>query len=132
MHKQVGYFRRRKILKQANYLDLTPMVQHEHETEPEGTIRLLIPRFSGPILGRLLQPRARHPYMTVSLDRFGTATWLLCDGNRQVRDICRELQGQFGKDIEPAEERVTTFLSQLYKQRMIVFRELTPPDRDRH
>lgn len=127
MQKSVGYFRQKRILSNANFLDLTPVTRHKHEEEGDGTIRLLIPRFTGALLGRWLQRKARHPYMTLSLDEYGTATWLLCDGQHTVRDICRRMKDRFGEKVHPAEDRITTFLSQLYKKKLITFRELLEP-----
>lgn len=112
------------MLKNANFLDLNPLARHRHEIQDDGMVKVLIPKFSGFPLGTFLQPRLKHPWMTISLDEHGTATWLLCNGNNQVRNICQSLRERFGKGIEPAEERVTTFLSQLYKQKLITFKEI--------
>lgn len=124
MHKSVGYFRRKKILRQANFLDLKPMVQHPHETGPNGEVTVLVPKFSGRLLGRWLQRRVRHPYMTLSLDALGSATWMLCNGNHTVRQICQALKKDFGEQAAQAEDRVTTFLSALYQKKLITFREV--------
>ena len=124
MYKKLGYFERRKILKQANFLDLHPIAQHGHELEEEGTVRVLIPRFKGKILSKLMQSSKRSPFIKLSLDELGSATWLLMDGNNDVRTMCRILREQKGEKIEPAQERVTRFLSQLFQQNLIIFREI--------
>ena len=124
MYKKLGYFERRAILKQANFLDLTPLPLHDHEIEEAGTVMVLIPRFRGKVSGKLLQPRLKNPYIKLSLDELGSAVWLACDGQRDVRTICREMREQMGEKIEPAEERITKFLSQLYNQDLMIFREI--------
>jgi hypothetical protein len=124
MYKKLGYFERRKILKQANFLDLHPIAHHGHELEEEGTVRVLIPRFKGKILSKLMQSSKRSPFIKLSLDELGSATWLLMDGNNDVRTMCRILREQKGEKIEPAQERVTRFLSQLFQQNLIIFREI--------
>jgi hypothetical protein len=124
MRKQMGYFNRRKVLKEANFLDLTPLPRYHHERETDGSAKIFIPRFKGIILGRWLQPRLKHPWITISLDESGSATWFLCDGKRNVRSICQELRKELGDKTEPTEERVTTFLSQLYKNKIITFKEI--------
>lgn len=124
MYKKLGYFERRKKLKQANFLDLHPIAQQGHELEEEGTVRVLIPRFKGKFLHKLMQSSKRSPFIKLSLDELGSATWLLMDGNNDVRTICRILREQKGEKIEPAQERVTRFLSQLYQQDLIIFREI--------
>lgn len=124
MLKQVGHFKRRKILKNANFLSLTPIRKFEHKEEENGTITVLIPRFKGFIGSRLLQPRLKYPYMTLELDSLGTDTWLLADGKHNVKQICNLLKEKYAEKIEPAEERVTKFLSGLYMQKLITFNEI--------
>lgn len=124
MYKKVGFFKRREILKNANFLDLTPLPAFGHEMEEEGTVRVLIPRFQGKLSSKLLQPRLKSPYIKLSLDELGSAVWLACDGKQNVRTICDTLREQLGEKIEPAEDRITRFLSQLYNKDLIIFREI--------
>jgi hypothetical protein len=124
MHKRLGYFRRTRILKHANFLELTPMQQHNYRMESDGTATILIPKFTGWLASRILQPRVKHKYITLALDELGTATWLLCDGHQSVKTICKALKAKFGDKIRPAEQRITTFLSQLYKDNIIIFKEI--------
>jgi len=121
---RLGYFKRRKILKNANFLDLTPVRLHRYESRDDRTVSILVPRFSGWLSGKILQPLARHSYISVSLDELGSATWLLCNGKNTVRKICEIQKKEFGQKIYPAEERITTFLSQLYKDKMLSFTEV--------
>jgi hypothetical protein len=124
MHKRVGYYKRRKILSKANFLDLTPIHNYNYETNAAGQVTILIPRFTDWLGKHLLQPRLKHPFMKLSLDDLGSATWILSDGRRNVKEICNQLKKQFGKRIEPAEDRVTRFLSQLYMKKIILFKEI--------
>jgi hypothetical protein len=118
------YFRRKKILRQSNYLDLTPFRRYSHKIEEDGTLSVLFPKFTGWLSRRIIQPYVKHPNISISLDELGSATWLLCDGKTNVRSICNALKKQFGEKIHPAEERVTKFLSQLYKDNVISFKEI--------
>jgi len=127
MVKKVGYFARRKILKNANFLDLTPVPLFGHEIDQNGHAIILIPRFQGFITRRLLQPRLKNPYIKLELDTLGTAAWLLLNGKNTVREVCQELRSRLQEKIEPAEDRVTRFLSQLYNQKLIVFSEILKP-----
>lgn len=124
MYKTLGYFNRRKVLGKANFLDLTPIQLRGFRQNEDGTVQILIPKFSGWLSSKLLQPLVKHPHIVLSLDELGAATWLLCNGNNTVRNICTTLKQQFGEKIQPAEERVTSFLSQLYKDKLIVFKEI--------
>jgi hypothetical protein len=124
MHKRAGYFTRRKILKNVNFLDLTPIRNYDHELDEDELVVVLIPRFTGFLGSRILQPHLKHPYMKMSLDELGSATWMLSDGKHTVRQICKELKQKFGDKIHPAEDRVTRFLSQLYLKKLILFNEI--------
>jgi hypothetical protein len=124
MHKQVGYFKRRKILKNANFLTLTPIRRFDHKTNDQGIVTVLVPRFKDYLGKRLLQPRLKYPYITLELDELGSDTWLLSDGKRDVREICRILKEKYQENIHPAEDRVTRFFSHLYMQKLITFNEI--------
>jgi hypothetical protein len=61
------------------------------------------------------------------LDETGSKVWQLIDGRRKVDEICTMMSGlspgEF--DASDAEQvRVTKFLSHLYKNRFIEFREI--------
>jgi hypothetical protein len=124
MYKKLGYFKRRRILREANFLDLTPIAIYPHEVDENGLVKVLVPRFTGFISKRLLQPRARYKHIILDLDPNGSAVWLLLDGKTNVRDICDSLDKQMGEKIHPVRDRVTRFLSALYKDNLIVFREI--------
>ncbi len=47
MHKEAGYFEKKKILKNANFLELTPFRWYKYETDEEGNVVILIPGFTG-------------------------------------------------------------------------------------
>jgi hypothetical protein len=123
----MNFFQRRRIFKKANFLDLRPVRVLGHETREDGGISLLMPRFKNRINSALFQPNSKGKTINIKLDRFGGHTWLLIDGDSNVSAICERLQMQFPdelKSIEETEERVTRFLSFLYQQRYITFREI--------
>ncbi len=123
----MNFFKRRKIFKQANFLDLRPVRVLGHELRDDGGITLLMPRFKNRINSALFQPPSKGKTIFIKLDRFGGHTWLLIDGNLTVTEICSILKAQFPEElipIEETEERVTKFLSLLYQQRYITFREI--------
>lgn len=69
----------------------------------------------------------RKKHFTIYLDDLGSATWLEIDGQRNVEQICQRLKEKLGEKVKPfneVEDRVTKYLSQLYEQRYITFREL--------
>ena len=60
----------------------------------------------------------------LKLDEIGTETWLLIDSKKNVVTIAGELEKKFGDRIEPVNQRLTTFLTQLYRQKFISFIEI--------
>ena len=123
----MNFFKRRKIFKQANFLDLRPVKVLSHELRDDGGINLLMPRFKNRVNSALFQPPSKDKIIFIKLDRFGGHTWLLIDGVSTVTEICEKLKEQFPGELEPVEEtedRVTKFLSLLYQQRYISFREI--------
>jgi len=121
------FLERRKILKKANFLDLTPVRMLEHEIRDNGNINLLMPRFKNKYWSRMLQPRSKDPFIQIKLDASGSETWLLIDGKSSVLTICRKLKDLVPEKLNPleeTEERVTKFLTFLYHQRYISFREI--------
>jgi hypothetical protein len=113
----------KKVNRDINYLELTPVRKYEHNIKPDGLIDVLVPRFSDKILGKLLQPKLKRPYIRANLDEIGTAAWLEIDGNNKVNDIIQNLQLTMGEKIHPAQQRITLFLSNLYRNGFIYFKE---------
>ena len=107
-----------------NYLEMTPECNYGHEKRDDGLINVLVPKFTDPVFGKLLQPRIKKPYIRANMDKFGTATWLLMDGKTNVKLIGEKLVEEFGDEIEPVYDRLTTFLTNLYKNGFITFNEL--------
>ncbi|MBI5217310.1 MAG: PqqD family protein [Bacteroidia bacterium] len=113
----------KKKLKNLNYLELTPLKKFGEESDEKGLASILIPRFKIEALNNLI-PKSRSKYIKVKLDEFGSATWFAINGENNVKKICTILTEKFGEKIQPAEERITKFLSTLYHQRCIYFKEL--------
>ncbi len=123
----MNFFQRRKIFKKINYLDLRPIRVLSHEVRDDGGINLLMPRFKNRINSALFQPPSKGKTIFIKLDRFGGHTWLLIDGESTVTHICEQLKVLFPEELRPVEEteeRVAKFLSLLYQQRYITFREI--------
>ncbi|MCX6266128.1 MAG: PqqD family peptide modification chaperone [Bacteroidetes bacterium] len=123
----MNFLQRRRILKKANFLDLTPVRVLGHELRDDGGINLLMPRFKNRVNAALFQPNSKGRYIFIKLDRFGGHTWMLIDGQNHVAKICAQLKEQFPEELQPVEEaevRVTNFLSLLYRERYITFREI--------
>ena len=121
------FFKRRSILRKANFLDLHPVRVLEHEIREDGNINLLMPRFRKKITSTLFQPPSKEKLIPIKLDKFGSAAWNEINSDNNVSAICRKLENIFPSDLKNQEEtddRVTKFLSMLYQQRYITFLEI--------
>jgi hypothetical protein len=120
----LSFSQRRKILKKANYLDLHPLRLHNHEISDDNFINVIIPKFKNKIIVQYIVPKMKSPDIKLKLDEIGSATWLLMDGIKDVREISKLLLEKFGDKIEPVNQRLTKFLTGLYEQRLITFKEI--------
>ena len=87
----------------------------------------MMPRFKNPAMKRALQPRRKQEYIRIHLDATGSAIWLEIDGNINVLELCNRVQAAHPDKLDPpgeTEKRVTDFLSKLYQERYITFREI--------
>lgn len=108
----------------ANYLELTPERKREYITEPNGFITILVPRFESNFWNKWLPDRLTKREIKINLDEIGSAVWLQINGQKNVEDICNVLDQQFGEKIKPVEDRVVKFMSQLFANKMITFKEI--------
>ena len=116
--------RKKKDLSDINYLELTPGRLYNYVMEENGKVSVLIPRFTNTILVKFLTPMLKSPFVKTKFDEFGSQVWLEIDGKKKVLDILTSLKLKFGERIEPVEERLTKFLTQLYNYKFVSFNEI--------
>jgi transcriptional regulator of heat shock response len=116
--------KKKKELSDINYLQLTPDRLFDHVIEENGKVSVLIPRFTNKILIKTLSPMLKSPFVKTKFDEFGSQVWLEIDGKKKVLDISTNLKQKFGERIEPVEERLTKFLTQLYNYKFVSFNEI--------
>ena len=108
-----------------NYFDMVPVRNVKEFTENEGKITLLIPKFRNEKFGRWFIPGRKSTHFRIHLDDLGSAVWNTINNERPVEEICNLLETQLSEKnqkVEQLEERVTQFLTKLYKNRFITFR----------
>jgi hypothetical protein len=120
----MNFFQRRKILRRLNTLDVTPVRCCGHEIDGDSHVIVVVPKFRKEWINEFFLGRKPRNFR-VKLDKSGTAIWLLINGSRTVDEICKELVQQLGDEVQPVEERVSKFISVLYEQRYITFKELS-------
>jgi len=125
---RLSFSERRKILKAANYLELTPLRLKGEEITEENLVNIIIPKFQNKFAARFVVPYMKSPIIKLKLDELGSAAWMLIDGKRKVAEIAQLLLEKFGDKIEPVNERLTKFLTGLYEQQFIIFQEINKGD----
>ena len=66
--KEVSFFRRRKVLKEVNSLDLHPVRMIGSEKREEENINLLLPRFNNRLASKIFQPHWKEKFIKIKLD----------------------------------------------------------------
>ena len=99
-----------------DWLDARPVPSVASETEPDGRVVLLRPKFTASWM-QWLQRRLRRPYFRVKLDPSGSCLWLHLDGQRTVAELAELMRVAFGGTAEPSEERAARFVQQLVEGR---------------
>ncbi|NWG28402.1 MAG: PqqD family peptide modification chaperone [Ignavibacteriaceae bacterium] len=117
-------FFRKKVDSSINFLELTPVRNYDHVIEDNGLVSVLVPKFDIRWLDNIMSKIIKSRFFKAKLDEFGSETWLEIDGIRTVQFISEHLQKKFGDRISPVNERLTKFLSELYKYNFILFKEL--------
>ena len=109
-----------------NYLTFVPVRKVKEFKEEEGKITLWIPKFKTEGMRNWLVPKHKSPHFKIHLDETGSHVWRLMDDRSTVEEICtrlRTLLESQDKPTELLEERVTKYLTQLYKGRFIEFQK---------
>ena len=120
----ISFKERKKILKSANTLDLTPLKIYSDQKNDDGLITVIIPKFKNKIAVKLISARLKSDHFKIKLDKFGSAVWENINGNAKVEKIIKDVKKKFGDELEQEEERITKFIFQLYSQGFISFKEL--------
>lgn len=129
----MGLFRRSRCPPSTiDWGELRPRRLREHQDRPgEGgraRVSVLVPRIRSALFARLTRSMELEPYL-VHLDEVGSFIWLHCDGAHRVAEIGEQLRAEFGEQVLPLEERLTLFLSQLARGRLIDLGDARPAGR---
>jgi glutaredoxin 2 len=120
----MNFWQRRKVLKGVNYLELTPLRRYNFEQDDEKVVTILVPRFENKYLKNFSDTFKKQQFVNFKLDKIGSQTWLLIDGEKTVQTICDDLKSIMGEGFVECEQRVTKFLTQLYLNKFISFKEI--------
>ena len=88
----------------------------------DGRVIVLRPRFGEGRLGSWLASLLGMSPYRIRLDDIGTLVWRNCDGKTSAGEIAILLREAFGEAVEPAEDRLHNFITQMNRARMIDIR----------
>ena len=107
--------------KSINMYEVIPRPCVLFETDSEGRITLLKPKFTSKFAHKYLAPLSKHKYYRIHLDDIGTAVWKRIDGKMSAGIIAEDIEKEFGEKVKPVYERVGTFLVQLKTAKFIEY-----------
>lgn len=90
--------------------------------EPRVVIERPLPPVRG-FRGLIQRVSALTGVRRVRLDERGSFVWRRIDGERTVAELARDLAGEFGAEVEPADERVALLLRSLDRERFVELRD---------
>jgi hypothetical protein len=106
---------------EVNLWELIPVRKFEFEKSENELVTILIPKFTNKFLVQYLMPRLKYPFIKIKLDEIGSAVWNEIDGKKKVGEIADILEKKFGEKIQPIEERLSKFFTQLKLHQFIDF-----------
>lgn len=120
----LSFNERKKILKNANTLELTPIKIYTDEKINDDVVTVIIPKFKNKFAVKYISPKLKSDHFKIQFDKFGSAVWKNIDGTNKVEKIIFSMQEKFGDELPEAENRIIKFIFQLYSQGFISFKEL--------
>ncbi len=87
--------------------------------EVEGRVIVLRPRLGESRWGRRLAAWLGLTEYRIRLDEIGSFIWHRCDGRTTAGRMAEHLRNQFGRKVEPAEQRLQHFILQMRRARMV-------------
>lgn len=119
-----SFFRRRKILKSVNTLDLHPIKNYSEEIDSDGLVKVLVPKIKNEFLRNIFSGLIKNIFIKVKLDKYGSEVWKRIDGIKDVDAIVKEMVNTFSNELQEAENRTINFIFILYQQDFITFKEI--------
>ncbi|RKY60121.1 MAG: hypothetical protein DRP96_06125 [Candidatus Neomarinimicrobiota bacterium] len=107
--------------KMINMYGIVPRPCVLSETDSDGKIVLLKPKFKSAFTLKFLAPLSRHKDYKIHLDEVGSAIWKRIDGKMNTGKIAEEISREFGDNVDPVFERVGTFIQQLKYAKLIEY-----------
>ncbi len=98
--------------------EFVPVRNFRHEII-DGLVVVIAYRDKKNFLDRTIFKKWAEKPVKIDLDEIGSYVWTLIDGNKNVREITILAEEHFKEKIQPAKERVSLFLKQLHRNKLI-------------
>ena len=108
-------FKKNRLLKKCNALDLIPIALVDGETSENGNFQLLVKRFEISFFKNIFR---KTEYFNVKLDATGSKTWKLIDGKKTIAEIVSILESESNSN-ENFPERVVAFITDLFRKELV-------------
>ena len=108
----------------GNLLDMIPETQCKwmHDKN-KGIVSLVVPRFKNRFMKKIALKLGKSEEVKIHLDKKGSHTWKLIDGNSTVEAIGDKLEREENETVEQFYQRLCEFLLILAKNRFIRFKK---------
>ena len=114
-----------RLSKKVNLLDLKPVRNRRSETDPDGTVTIIVPKFTNPVMVRWFVPLLSRPELRVKLDEHGSFIWTMCDGNTSVGEMAERMKQKYGQGFDPDYRRLGAYVRQLLRTDFIITQSIT-------
>ncbi|OQX83505.1 MAG: hypothetical protein B6D63_06110 [Candidatus Latescibacteria bacterium 4484_7] len=81
-------------------------------------------KFKNKWMKKIFEPRLKTSFLKIKLDEIGSSVWMLCDGEKNIKEIGEILRERFHEKIEPCYERLNLFFKQLEEVKFVQFTNL--------
>lgn len=108
----------------VDFMTLVPKARVNHEIDPEAEkVVLLVPRYTDPIFGRVIQPYLgeNKRFIRLPLDSRGSWIWRHMDGKRSVSQMVAAFSEEFPADNKDVPERLSGYLYNMWENKFLVF-----------
>ena len=110
--------------KGKNLMEMIPVRSDKVSLEEraDGKINIIIYRNS--LIERIVRKLFKSPEkVTIELDQLGSRVFQLCDGRRNIYEISRIIDREFGERARPLEARLITFIKILVNNKFVILKE---------
>ena len=110
-----------------DFMELIPGSLVEFELDPDGQkVILMVPRYTDPIFGRLVQPFLTEGkrFIRLPLDPRGSWIWRQMDGQSNVGRMVVSFEAEFPDDQEGVPERLSGYLYNMWENKFLGFSNL--------